>query len=270
MAIHQEQQPPAAPVQERTSGFSFCALVQAMRPRQWTKNGFVLLAVMFGHRLGDPKSLLHTLGAFLIFCFLSSSVYLINDIADVEKDRQHPTKRRRPIASGRLSIPAALLAAVLAGEAWSRRSCCRRACHRRPLRAAWRGLVAAFLLMWPFAAIAVGYLVLNLAYSFRLKHVVIVDVLCIAIFFVLRAAAGAAAIQVVISHWLLICTDSLALFIALSKRRHELVLLTNNASHHRGTPGGVQPLPLGPDDRGGHGFHPHGLYSLYCGPPNRG
>ncbi len=183
-----------------------------MRPRQWTKNFFVFAAVVFGQRLYDESAVVWSVGAFIIFCFLSSSVYILNDIADAEKDREHPKKRNRPIASGRLSASVALPVSVLLA-AFS--------------------LALSFAISRGFAFYAAVYLGLNLLYSFSLKHVVILDVLMVAIFFVLRAVAGAAAINIEISHWLLICTFLLALFIALSKRRHELVLLENNASSHR-------------------------------------
>ena len=190
----------------------FIALLEAMRPRQWTKNVFVLAAIAFGQKLSDRGAVEWTLAAFIIFCFLSSSVYIVNDVMDAERDRQHPTKRKRPIASGRLPVAVAVPFAV--------------------------GLAAfsialALAINVHFTLIAGIYLALNLLYSFSLKHIVILDVLLVAIFFVLRAIAGAAAINVPISHWLLICTLLLALFIALSKRRHELVLLEDNASAHR-------------------------------------
>ena len=201
----------------------FLALLEAMRPGQWTKNLFVFAGVIFARKLAEPAAVIESIAAFGLFCLLSSAVYLINDVVDAEKDRAHPTKRTRPIASHRLSIPVATAAAV--------------------------GLAAlsiggSFALPPTFAALALIYLALNLAYSFRLKHIVILDVLCIAMFFVLRAAAGAAAIQVAISHWLLICTVLIALFIALSKRRHELVLLTDNASNHRASLGEYSPYLL--------------------------
>ncbi len=190
----------------------FTALLEAMRPRQWTKNVFVFAGIVFARRLFDVPALIVSLGAFALFCLLSGSVYLVNDVLDAEQDRQHPTKRKRPIASGRLSPGVALAAALLiAGLA----------------------VGLSFTLTTAFAVIAIIYLALNLLYSSALKHIVILDVLSIAIFFVLRAAAGAAAISVPISHWLLICTILLALFVALSKRRHELTLLENNASAHR-------------------------------------
>ncbi len=205
------------------SALLFLALIEAMRPGQWTKNLFVFAGVIFARKLDDPTAVIESIAAFGIFCLLSSAVYLVNDVVDAEKDRAHPTKLTRPIASSRLKIPVATAAAVgLAGFS----------------------VAASFALTPTFAALALIYLALNLAYSFRLKHIVILDVLCIAMFFVLRAAAGAAAISVLISHWLLICTVLIALFIALSKRRHELVLLTDNASNHRASLGEYSPYLL--------------------------
>ncbi|MFB3880630.1 MAG: decaprenyl-phosphate phosphoribosyltransferase [Armatimonadota bacterium] len=190
----------------------FIALLESMRPRQWTKNFFVFPAIVFAQKLDDEGAVVWTLAAFIIFCFLSSSVYIVNDIADAEKDRQHPTKRNRPIASGRLPVSVALpFSMLLAGFS----------------------VALAFAINRNFVLCAAIYLGLNLLYSFSLKHIVILDVVMVAIFFVLRAVAGAAAINVMISHWLLICTFLLALFIAMSKRRHELVLLEDNAASHR-------------------------------------
>lgn len=191
------------------------AAVAALRPRQWIKNTFVFAGLIFAKRvsLADPHDLLVVLGAFGIFCALSSSVYLINDLADIERDRCHPVKCRRPLASGRLSPAAAVVMAIALGLG---------------------GLALAALVNPSFLLLAVAYFGLNLAYSFVLKHLVIVDVFSIAIGFVLRAAAGAEAIMVAISPWLLICTILLALFLALSKRRHELQLLEGEAVNHRG------------------------------------
>ena len=183
-----------------------------MRPEQWTKNLIVFAALIFGQRLFDPAAVGRSLAAFLIFCALSGVVYLINDLTDRESDQLHPYKRHRPIAAGRLTPSVALGAAVLIGAA---------------------ALVAALAVRPMFAAIAASYLLLFTAYSRVLKHVVILDVLAISIGFVLRAAGGAAAITVPMSHWLLVCTILLALFLALSKRRHELTLLAGNASGHR-------------------------------------
>ncbi|MEI6632473.1 MAG: decaprenyl-phosphate phosphoribosyltransferase [Chlamydiota bacterium] len=187
-------------------------LIEAMRPRQWIKNLIIFAGLLFSRRFLDPRDLLTVCAAFIIFCALSGVVYLINDIADVEEDRRHSLKRLRPIASGRLSPRAAAVAAA--------------AVAALSLTAAWRIGPA-------FGATSLAYLVLLLAYSFLLKHVVIVDVLAIAVGFVLRAVAGGEAIGVEISPWLLICTILLALFLALSKRRHELVLLEGDAPLHR-------------------------------------
>jgi len=188
------------------------ALLESMRPRQWTKNLFVFAGIVFAQRLFDVPALIDSIAAFCLFCLLSSAVYLVNDVADAEKDREHPTKRSRPIASGRLPKSLALVTAIIIAAL---------------------GVGLSFALPPSFALLAVTYLALNLLYSFVLKHMVILDALAVAVFFVIRAAGGSAAIAVEISHWLLICTLLLALFIALSKRRHELVLLEDNASAHR-------------------------------------
>jgi 4-hydroxybenzoate polyprenyltransferase len=184
----------------------------SLRPGQWTKNLLVFAALVFAVRLFDPASVLVSLEAFAIFCALSGVVYLVNDVVDRETDRQHPLKCQRPIPSGALPVPLAVGVAVALGGA---------------------SLAAAFLLGWRFGTISAGYLALMLLYSGSLKQIVILDVLAISIGFVLRAAAGAAAIDVVISHWLFACTILLALFISLAKRRHELVLLASDAPTHR-------------------------------------
>jgi len=187
-------------------------LIISIRPGEWTKNLFVFAGLLFGQRLNDPLAIERAGLAFLIFCALAGVIYLVNDVADRDRDRQHPRKRNRPIASGALGVPVALgAAAVLA------------AC----------GLSAAWWLGRDFFAVAAGYLLLLVLYSGPLKHVVIIDVLTIAIGFVLRVAAGAVAIGVPISQWLLICTILLALFLGLSKRRHEIVLLADGAIGHR-------------------------------------
>jgi len=187
------------------------AAVASLRPRQWVKNLFVFAAVTFSQNLFTPL-IWPALGAFATFCALSGAIYVFNDVADVEKDRLHPNKRYRPIARGALSIPAALTLGVvlLVGS-----------------------LVAAFALSLPFGLVAAAYAALLTAYSVWLKHVVILDVLTVAAGFVLRAVAGAVAVNVPISHWLLVCTTLLALFLALSKRRHELTLLGDGAVGHR-------------------------------------
>jgi 4-hydroxybenzoate polyprenyltransferase len=188
------------------------ALVRSMRPEQWTKNLIVFAALIFGQRLFDAAAVGSSLAAFLIFCALSGVVYLLNDVVDRENDRQHPLKSGRPIASGELTPRAALTAAGPIGVA---------------------ALAAAVWLHPVFGLIAAAYVALFAAYSRVLKHVVILDVLTIAIGFVLRAAAGAVVVAVPMSPWLLACTMLLALFLGLSKRRHELTLLAGAATGHR-------------------------------------
>jgi 4-hydroxybenzoate polyprenyltransferase len=182
-----------------------------MRPRQWAKNLFVFAGLHFSHKLFTPLAVV-ALAAFVIFCALSGAMYLLNDVADRAKDRLHPRKRERPVASGRLSVPAAVAAAVTLVVL---------------------ALAASLLISWPFAAVAAAYVALLTLYSAWLKHVVIVDVLVVASGFVLRAVAGAVAIGVEISGWLLICTILLALFLALGKRRHEYLTLGAGAATHR-------------------------------------
>jgi 4-hydroxybenzoate polyprenyltransferase len=195
----------------------------SLRPGQWTKNLFVFAALVFAQQLNDSEALVKAVIAFFVFCALSSTVYLINDVLDREQDRRHPLKIDRPIASGALSPTVAVAVAMLLGVA---------------------AMVVALGLGWQFFQTASAYLVLLTAYSAFLKHIVIVDVLTIAAGFTLRAAAGAAAITVPISHWLLVCTTLLALFIALSKRRHELTLLTESAIDHRPILGDYTPYLL--------------------------
>jgi len=187
------------------------AVLVSLRPRQWVKNLFVLGGLLFAQRLFTP-SVWPALGAFFIFCGLSGAVYLLNDVADRHKDRLHPDKRHRPIAAGRLAPGAAVVTAAVLIAA---------------------GLALGAWLSPPFALAAVAYVALLIAYSFWLKHVVIVDVLVVAIGFVLRAVAGALVIDVAISGWLLICTILLALFLALGKRRHEVLSLGEGATRHR-------------------------------------
>jgi 4-hydroxybenzoate polyprenyltransferase len=187
------------------------AVVRSLRPRQWVKNLLVLAGVVFAQRLFTP-AVWAALGAFVIFCGLSGAIYLLNDVADREKDRRHPDKRHRPIASGALPPRVALaVAGVLIVL----------------------GLAAAYRLSPSFALAAAGYVALLAAYSAWLKHVVIVDVLVVAIGFVLRAAAGALVVEARISGWLLICTILLALFLALGKRRHEVLALEAGGVTHR-------------------------------------
>jgi 4-hydroxybenzoate polyprenyltransferase len=198
-------------------------LLISLRPGQWTKNLFVFAALVFAERLNDHRSVLKGVIAFCVFCALSSTIYLINDVLDRQQDRRHPLKAHRPIASGALSPSVALAAAAIVGVS---------------------AMMTSWAMGWRFFQTASAYLVLLIAYSAFLKHIVILDVLTIAAGFTLRAAAGAAAIAVPISHWLLVCTTLLALFIALSKRRHELTLLTDTAGEHRAILGDYTPYLL--------------------------
>lgn len=191
---------------------TFSNLFRSLRPGQWTKNLFVFAALIFGHRLGDPSSIGAAVLAFLVFCVLSGAVYLVNDVLDREQDRRHPLKSRRPIASGEVSAGLALATAIALGIL---------------------GVVTSWVIGPCFLIVAASYLALLVGYSLLLKHIVILDVLTIAAGFVLRAVAGGVAIAVPVSQWLLVCTSLLALFIALSKRRHELLLLAEGATGHR-------------------------------------
>jgi 4-hydroxybenzoate polyprenyltransferase len=199
------------------------SLVVSMRPGQWTKNLVVFAGLLFGRRLFDLSALAEACAAAAIFCALSGVVYLLNDVADREADRRHPLKSKRPIASGELSPGLALATAATLALV---------------------SLALAFWLRPLFGLVALAYVVLLAAYSARLKHVVIIDVLTIAIGFVLRAVAGAVVIDVAISHWLLVCTVLLALFLALSKRRQELTLLAESATEHRRILGEYSPYLL--------------------------
>lgn len=188
------------------------AIIRTARPKQWVKNGIVLAGLIFSLNLFNWPSFWRALAAAADFCLISSAVYFMNDLFDIEKDRRHPTKRFRPIASGQLSVAVAVgVAAVLSVVA---------------------GFIAS-VLGPSFALTALGYVGLQVAYSARLKQIVIIDVLAIAAGFVLRAVAGAVVIPVPISPWLLVCTVLLALFLALTKRRAELSLLQDGATEHR-------------------------------------
>lgn len=187
-------------------------ILVSMRPAQWIKNLFVLPALVFsGHAL-DPQYALLSLGGLGCFCLLSGAVYLCNDVFDLGQDRFHPEKSRRPIAAGRLPVPGALAAAAALFAL---------------------GLGSAFWLRPGFGGVALIYAALNLAYSFKLKQVVLVDVLIVAAGFLLRALGGALVIAVQISTWFILCTFTLALFLAVIKRRQELVILERGAGQHR-------------------------------------
>lgn len=201
------------------------ALIKTMRPRQWTKNAFVLAAVVFDRQvsLSNPLPLLQSLAGVALFCLLSSSIYIINDLADIESDRQHPTKRFRPIPSGKLSIHVATTAAVVLILVT---------------------LTAAYLLSKGFFLIALAYFLTNLAYSNWLKHVPLVDVLILAMGFVLRVGAGVTIIHVErFSPWLYVVMTLGALYIGFGKRRAEMTLTAENGSASRRVLDGYN-LPL--------------------------
>jgi 4-hydroxybenzoate polyprenyltransferase len=189
------------------------SILKTMRPKQWTKNVFVFAGLVFDGQLLQIEPFIQTLIGFILLCFASSTVYIINDIADIEQDKQHPLKRQRPLASGRLSIRVAGIATTIIGVAT---------------------LALSFFLNRWFGALVLTYILMNLLYSFRLKHVPIIDVFFVASGFVLRVGAGVMLITVErFSPWLYVCTTLLALFIGFGKRRAELSLLADKANTHR-------------------------------------
>ena len=186
--------------------------LQILRPSQWTKNTVLFAALIFAKHLFVIPELLLVVAAFACFCCVASAAYVINDIRDCERDRQHPTKSLRPLPAGRISRRTATLLAVTLATV---------------------GLIAAGLLGRGFALFTLFYFLLQLAYTFALKDVVILDVMSIATGFVIRAVAGGVVIGVPVSQWLIICTFLGALFLGFGKRRHELVLLEGRATEHR-------------------------------------
>ena len=189
------------------------ALLKAMRPRQWIKNVVVFAALVFDGKFTQPDLLLRTVAAFVLFCLVSSAVYLLNDLVDIEKDRAHPTKRNRPLAAGTLKPWVAVVTMfLLLGVS----------------------LPIAFGLDWRLGVILLGYFILNVGYSFYLKNVVIIDAMTVAAGFVLRVAAGAVVVGVErFSPWLYVCITMIALLIAFGKRRAELMALEGEAGTHR-------------------------------------
>ncbi|HLF02144.1 MAG TPA: decaprenyl-phosphate phosphoribosyltransferase [Anaerolineales bacterium] len=193
--------------------FMLLALLKTMRPRQWVKNAFVFTALVFDGKLFIPEYFVFTLAAFGLLCLLASTVYIVNDLADIEKDRQHPAKRNRPLAAGALSKNVAILAAILFILI---------------------ALGGGFRLGFYFGALALLYFILNLLYSFWLKHVVILDVLIVSAGFVIRVASGTVLFHVErFSPWLYVGMSLLSLFLILGKRRHEINLLQGDAEDHR-------------------------------------
>lgn len=188
------------------------AVVKSMRPAQWTKNLAVFAALIFAQKFFSLPLLLRAAGAFLVFCVISGSLYILNDLHDRDEDRTHPKKSQRPIAKGDITPSGAvtLFLALAAGA-----------------------LAAAFFLGRGFFLAVLAYLLLQVAYTFQLKQVVILDIFVIAAGFVIRVVAGGLVIAVPISSWLIICTMLLALLLSMGKRRHELVLLEEKAVEHR-------------------------------------
>ncbi len=188
------------------------ALLKLARPPHWLKNGIILLALIFAGELNHPRKVELALLAIVIFCLLSSAVYTFNDLIDREQDRKHPLKKLRPIASGQVSaVTATIMIVILIGIA----------------------LFGAKLMNTNFFIISIVFIVLNLLYTLWLKNIVIIDVMTVALSFVVRAYAGAFAIVVPASKWMLINTLLLALFLGFGKRRHELLLLEHEAAAHR-------------------------------------
>lgn len=187
-------------------------IIMSMRPKQWYKNFVLFAGIIFSVNLFNIHMWITVLYSFIIFCMLSGSEYIINDIMDKERDRIHPKKCNRPIASGKLRASHAFIFAILMVCA---------------------ALVGAYLINIQFFVTSLAYFLLIILYSLFLKHIAIVDVLIISLGFVLRAVAGCFAIKVSVSAWLILCAFLVALFLALGKRRHELILLENNANNHR-------------------------------------
>jgi 4-hydroxybenzoate polyprenyltransferase len=193
----------------------FRGLIRAMRPRQWVKNILIFIPIVFDRQLAHPEPLLRVTVASILFCLAASSIYLLNDVVDVERDRLHPKKRFRPVASGQLPIRLALILATVC-----------------PIIAV--GVALAYSV--PLAVVLIVYLVKQIAYSFYLKNVVLIDVLTLAAGYILRVVAGAVVISVTnFSPWLYVCIGMLSLFLAVGKRRQELILLGDGAPDVRAT-----------------------------------
>ena len=187
-------------------------ILESMRPQQWLKNFFIFAPLIFSQNVTNPDLFKKSLLAFAVFCLLSGALYILNDLKDMAEDKLHPLKSRRPIAAEKLKRSHAVIAFVVVSLI---------------------SFLLCLLLNLNFFYIALFYFVLQMAYSFRLKHVVILDVFIVAAGFFIRVIAGGLAIEVYISPWLLICTALLALFLAMSKRRHEIILLEQDAENHR-------------------------------------
>jgi 4-hydroxybenzoate polyprenyltransferase len=202
----------SGPVELTPPPLSLGAILRELRPKQWTKNLIVFIGPVFALRLLDPGAMLAALGAFLVFCLLSSAGYIVNDLKDLDSDRLHPDKRWRPLARGTISTRLAVGLAVGLVVV---------------------GLSLAFLLGPAFCLVAISYLLLTLLYTYVLKNLVLIDLFAIAAGFVLRAVGGAVVVSVPVSPWLYVCTVLAALFLGLAKRRQELALLQRAAGEHR-------------------------------------
>lgn len=187
-------------------------LLRLMRPHQWVKNSFVLTGLLFGHAWHDPALVSKAIIAFVAFCLTSSTIYIINDIVDIEQDKNHPTKRNRPLPSGKLTIPTAAVFAALLGTA---------------------AFTLGYFASPTVVLILLIYAVMNVAYSLKLKHVVILDVFIIATGFMLRILAGTLGLGIPPSQWLLLCGLMVTLFLGFSKRRAEIIALSDDKSAHR-------------------------------------
>jgi 4-hydroxybenzoate polyprenyltransferase len=188
------------------------ALLRLMRPHQWVKNVFVFTGLLFGHAWNDAHLTTQVIVAFLAFCLISSTIYVINDIVDVEQDRHHPQKNRRPLASGQISIVAAVILAIVLGVT---------------------GFGLALITSRTVVLILLVYALMNVAYSLRLKHVVILDVFIIATGFMLRILVGTLGVGIPPSQWLLLCGMMVTLFLGFAKRRAEIIALTEDKVAHR-------------------------------------
>jgi len=193
------------------------AWIRLLQPIQWSKNGVVFAGVVFARRASDPQELIRAVLAFVVFCMISSAVYVFNDWKDIDRDRHHPTKRARPLASGQIQPRIALIVAGFLAIG---------------------GSVLGAMVSWWLLLVCIAYLLMMVAYTLKLKHIVILDVFVIAAGFILRAVAGAAAVSVPVSSWLLLCTFFLALFLGFCKRRNEIRMLNTSASLHRPSLGG--------------------------------
>ncbi len=196
------------------------SLIRLVRPHQWTKNVFVLAPLFFARVIPQPSPLATALAASALFCLASAAVYALNDVVDAAADRTHPTKRRRPVASGEVPVPLALVVSALLAAG---------------------SVLGAIRVSRGFAAVLALYLVVNLVYSLGARRVVLLDAMLIGVSFVLRVLGGAVAIHVPASHWILLCTYLLALFLAFSKRRAELRVLDADPGRHRKALAGYTP-----------------------------